>query len=83
MTDHEKLSDPSDRATATEMDALDDALGAIRRRAIRSQEADQGGAYAVLDCIECGNEIGRGRLDAAIKNTICIDCAVAAEKRSR
>lgn len=39
--------------------------------------------YEITECETCGEEIGEGRLKAAIKNTLCIGCAEVAEKKGR
>lgn len=77
----EQFSDELDRASAIEMEATESAISEIQHRCRRDQEPREDGTYAVLDCDECGNEIGEGRLKAAIKNRLCIGCANARERR--
>lgn len=83
MSDHEKekCTDPSDIATQAEMERNQSLLNEIRSRTKRTQEPNRRGRYAIVDCVECDNEIGEGRLKHAIKNTLCIECATAAERR--
>jgi RNA polymerase-binding transcription factor DksA len=70
---HYSLPDENDRASAIEH-AMTDAASK------RSQEPDKDGTYSILDCLNCGNEIGDGRLRVSIKNTICLECAHAEEQ---
>lgn len=77
----EPQTDVSDKATAVEMLSLHYALAEANRAAKRQQEPGPDGAYPVLDCIECGDEIGEKRLAVAIKNLKCIHCATAEERR--
>lgn len=77
----EQYPDENDRASALEMMNTEMSLLDVRKSIKRSQEALPDGSYAIEDCISCGNEIGIGRLTHAIKNTICIDCANALERR--
>lgn len=77
----ERHTDPLDQASALEMEAANDALRAIRRASKSAQEARPDGTYAITDCDECGDEIGEQRLAVAIKNTHCIHCASAMERR--
>lgn len=79
----EQLSDPNDIASEVEMLTTESALNRVRRAARRHQEPDANGVYAILDCIECGAEIGEGRLKVSIKNDICIYCAELAERKRR
>lgn len=83
MTDREKekLTDPSDIATQLEMDRNEGLLNEARSRARRTQEAQADGSYLIVECTGCGNDIGDGRLKHSIKNTICIGCATAAERK--
>jgi len=78
--EHEIMPDPLDQAAAAERRNSEIALNDVRRACRRSQEPDESGAYAILECVWCGEEIGKGRLDAAIKNTLCIYCATAQER---
>lgn len=75
------LVDDSDKATAVEMLATQQAIADVQNKVKRSQEADQDGNYKILDCLTCGDEIGEGRLNASIKNTLCIHCATRLERR--
>ena len=83
MTDieREKLTDPLDRASQLEMETTEGLLREVQARSKRTQEVRSDGSYEIEECVECGEEITRGRLDAAIKNTICIHCATFAERR--
>jgi RNA polymerase-binding transcription factor DksA len=79
----EKITDKSDLATQREQENLDISLREHARAMRRSQEPREDGTYEFEDCEECGLEIGEGRLKFAIKNTLCIHCATAAEKRMK
>jgi RNA polymerase-binding transcription factor DksA len=79
----DKITDPSDLATQREQENLDISLKEHARAMRRSQELREDGTYEIEECLECGNEIGLGRLMHAIKNTLCIHCATAAEKRMK
>lgn len=79
----DKITDVSDQATAREMENLDISLREHARRVRRSQDARADGTYEITECVECGEDIGEGRLTHAIKNTLCIHCATAAEKRQK
>jgi RNA polymerase-binding transcription factor DksA len=75
----EKLSDPLDIASRAEMAENFNALAQVRRNLKRDQEPNANGVYPDTDCSECGSEIGYGRLQAAIQNSLCIHCASARE----
>lgn len=77
----QRTADVSDRATDLEMESTQHAIDDVTRKCQRDQEPGPDGVYKVLDCVECGNEIGLGRLEAALRNKLCIECASAAEKR--
>lgn len=79
----DKITDTSDLATQREQENLDISLREHARAMKRSQEVREDGTYEFEDCEECGQEIGEGRLKVAIKNTLCIHCATAAEKRAK
>lgn len=79
----EQLSDPNDVASEVEMRTTESALNRVRQAARRQQEPDAQGRYAILDCVECGSEIGEGRLRVAIKNHLCIYCAELSERKRR
>lgn len=81
LPEREKFTDLFDRASQSEQEALDDARAAHARRMKRDQEPDANGVYAVTECVECGEDIGEGRLTHAIKNTVCIHCQTRAERR--
>ncbi len=75
------LPDENDRASALEQAISEAAVAEIRHKAKRDQEPGPDGYYRILDCVDCGEEIGLGRLHAAIRNTLCIWCATALERR--
>lgn len=79
----DKITDVSDLATQREQENLEISRREHGRAMTRSQEALADGTYEIEECIECGNEIGLGRLMHSIKNTLCIHCATAAEKRMK
>lgn len=39
--------------------------------------------WATTECDECGSDIGEGRLNAAIRNRLCIHCANVEERSKR
>jgi RNA polymerase-binding transcription factor DksA len=78
----EKHSDPHDVASDLEMMATEAAIYEARKKSKRDQEPDAKGAYEIEDCIECGNEIGAGRLKFSIRNTLCVECATVHERRN-
>lgn len=75
------LPDENDRASAIEMAVTQASVEDIQRRVKQDQEPDADGVYRILDCVDCGEEIGTGRLRASIRNTLCIFCASALERR--
>lgn len=81
LPEAEKFTDPSDRASDTEDRAREQAVYDARRKSKRTQEPDDQGQYLIVDCVECGEEIGEGRLRVSIKNTLCICCAEVSERR--
>jgi RNA polymerase-binding transcription factor DksA len=83
LPDEERTPDISDQATNREMEANKRALADVRRRCKRDQEPGPDGQYPDPDCVLCGNEIGLGRLQAAIRNSLCIECARVQERMSR
>lgn len=74
-------SDVLDKASQVEQRNMNISRQEHAKKMKRSQEPGPDGFYPVLDCIECGNEIGEGRLRVSIKNTLCIACANHAEGR--
>lgn len=79
----EKHIDILDRASQAEMAFTEASINAARRANKRMQEPDEDGKYLVLDCIDCGDEIGDERLKVATKNKLCIHCATARERRAK
>lgn len=79
----EKHPDPHDIASDLELMATEAAIYEVRKLSKRDQEPDATGNYEVEDCVECGNEIGEGRLKHSIHNTLCVECATAREVRAR
>lgn len=79
--EEEKFSDTFDTASHQEMRFTAAAIAAVQARLKREQEPDEEGNYVILDCVECGNEIGQGRLAVAARNTVCVFCASKAERR--
>lgn len=76
----EKHTDILDIASSAQQEHMKHALHDHAKKMRRDQEPDKNGVYAILDCIECGDEIGEGRLAVAIKNTRCVRC-VSLEER--
>jgi len=81
LPEAEKFTDQNDRASDIEDRAREQAVYDTRKNAKRTQEPDEHGKYLVLECVDCGEEIGEGRLRVSIKNTLCIYCAEASERR--
>lgn len=79
----DKITDVSDMATARELENMEISRREHAKAVVRTQEARDDGSYDITECVECGNEIGLGRLMHSIKNTVCIHCATAAEKRKK
>lgn len=77
----EHHSDPFDVASDVEARARDGAISAARAKAKPQQAVRADGTFAVVDCMDCGNEIGVARLICASRNLLCIHCAVEQEKR--
>lgn len=75
--------DPHDVASDLEMQATESAIYEVRKRAKRDQEPNANGEYEVIDCTECGSEIGEGRLKVSLKNHWCIYCATEHERRAK
>ncbi len=85
MTDstHEHLPDPIDRASALELATTEDAIRVVQACNVQKQKPGADSEYPEPDCIECGNEIGIGRLRVAANNVMCIHCATIAERWRR
>ena len=81
VPDRERLTDVCDIASSLEMSFTSNAIRQAREKVRRQQEPNSGGVYATLDCVECGGDIGIGRLNAAAANLICIFCATKAERK--
>lgn len=87
----EKYTDPLDIAARNESIATADSLRIVRDAAIPTQspkvrELGDGTKemyFEITDCVKCGEEIGDKRLHVAIKNTLCIECATAQERKIR
>lgn len=79
--DEEKYSDPLDVASRNESIATEDAVREQRKLVVPHQIPDAAGNFKVMECVECGGEIGVQRLMVAIKNTLCIYCATEQERR--
>lgn len=79
--DEEKYSDPLDVASRNEIIATADAVREQRKLAVPQQIPDAAGNFKIMECLECGDEIGEQRLRVAIKNTLCIYCATEQERR--
>lgn len=79
LTPHDRESDDNDRATRVEMEATAAHLDRARRAARQDQTPGPDGLFLVTECVECGEDIGEGRLRVAARNTLCVHCASAAE----
>lgn len=78
----EKHTDPLDIAARNERVATEDAIREQRKHAVPQQIPDAAGNFKVVECVECGEDIGDQRLRVAIKNTLCLDCASAQERKT-
>ena len=76
----ENYADPIDLASAQERKALDSKLEEHKERVKPTQVKNPDGTWPITVCVKCGEDIGEKRLEAAIKNTLCIDCATLAER---
>lgn len=81
--DAEKIADPADEATRTEMQFTEERIRAASRRTEQKQKPRADGSYAITDCDECGNEIGEARLRVAPNNLHCWHCASMLERGRR
>lgn len=81
--EHEHHPDPIDRASDLELATTENAIRVVQARNVQKQNPGADGEYPEPDCIECGNEIGIGRLRVAANNVMCLFCASIAEKRWR
>lgn len=79
----ENYADPLDRASELALISTDDAIRAVQRLNQQKQLPGPDGLYPEPDCIECGEDIGIGRLTHAANNILCIHCATAAERWKR
>lgn len=84
----EKYTDPLDIAARNEQIATDDSIREQRKLATPTQmpyieiiDGVETECFETTECEECGNEIGEKRLKVAIKNTLCIHCATAQERK--
>ena len=73
-------ADSSERAVQMEDDEALEGQAAIISNEIasvrRALERIEDGSYG--ECVKCGNEIAKGRLEARPEAALCIDCASAA-----
>lgn len=83
LHEREHVTDVLDKASQVEAENMEISLQEHARRMRRSQEKRPDGTYEIEECVSCGDEIGMGRLNAAIKNTLCITCATRAERTHR
>lgn len=81
LLENEKLPDVLDRASEIEMKTVGLAIQEARKRAIPQQKPDADGNFEIVDCVDCGEDIGYQRLKVAIKNKFCIYCATKQEQR--
>ena len=79
----EHHSDPFDVASDVEARARDGAISAARDKAKPQQVARPDGTFLIVDCMECGNDIGAERLRVAARNHFCTHCASVLERRLR
>lgn len=77
----EHHSDPFDVASDVEARARDVAISAARAKAKPQQVARPDGTFSVVDCLECGDDIGAERLRVAARNLYCLHCASVLERR--
>lgn len=79
----EKFTDEHDIASELEMKFTEGRIGDVRAKARQDQQPDSDGNYAILECDECGLEIGTERLKVAPRNLMCVYCATVAERKVR
>jgi RNA polymerase-binding transcription factor DksA len=79
----DRYSDPIDRASQLELQNLQGQREEHARKMKRDQEPDADGVYKITECEECFNVIPLGRLQNAIRNTLCTPCADYAEKMNK
>lgn len=79
----EKHNDVLDTASELEMASRQAAIANAQARNKQAQQPNDQGVYEIQDCIECGDEIGEGRLRAAANNLLCIHCATLKERSGR
>ena len=77
----EKHTDVLDIASSVQQEAMKHAIHDHAKKMKRDQEPDKEGVYAATECIECGDDIGEGRLQHSIRNHWCIHCATLVERR--
>ena len=71
------------RASSLQLATTENAIRVVQARNVKKQTPGADGEYPEPDCIECGNEIGIGRLRVAANNVMCIHCATIAERWRR
>ncbi len=76
----ERTADVSDQASRVEEEEALHRRIAHARKMKRAQEPDSDGNYAILDCDDCGLEIGLDRIKVAIQNTTCVACQTLKER---
>ena len=81
--DYEKYTDPLDVASRNESIATEDSIRNNALASIPYQFPDENGRYAITDCLECGEEIGEGRLKFAIHNHLCVFCQGEIERKQK
>lgn len=84
----EKYTDHLDIAARNEQIATTDSIREARKNATPTQlpktrvvNGVKEEYFEITECDECGNEIGEKRLKVSIKNTLCIHCATAQERK--
>lgn len=75
-----EVGDDVDRANELAEMETANHLYLARKKAAPEQVPLADGTYAQTDCVECGNEIGEGRLK--LGKLRCIECQRALEKRA-
>ena len=75
--------DPFDVASDVEARARDGAINEAMAKAKPQQVVQSDGTFLVVDCLECGDDIGEARLRVASRNHFCVHCASVLERRLR
>lgn len=76
-----KHADPLDQASENELASTEMYVAQARERNKPEQVKNEDGTWPETECIDCGVEIPKGRLE--LGKVRCIDCQEIIEKRQR